>query len=65
MFPKYFKLIDHDNLVSVLMIADMTALEEVERLCRAACRDCNHTDLLGHCLEIKQATKEDWIGSHG
>jgi hypothetical protein len=64
-YPKHYKLMDHNNEVAVITVHDLTEQAEVERLCRAACRECTHSDLLGACLEIVPATQEDWNNSHG
>jgi hypothetical protein len=65
MYPRYYKLVDHGKQVSVIMVYDLQQQAEVEHLCREACKQCDHTKLIGACLEIVPATKEEWIGTHG
>lgn len=62
-FPKYFFLIEHEITKTVILLPDAEALAEVEHICLMARADCNHGGL-GVCLEIKQATMEDWLEWH-
>lgn len=62
-FPKHFWLLEHDMIRAVIRVDKAEELSEVETLCRAAIRNCDHTDL-GPCMSIKPATMDDWLEYH-
>lgn len=62
-FPKYYFLIEHEITKAVICLPDIEAVAEVEHLCRLAISECNHGGL-GSCMQIKQATIDDWLEWH-
>lgn len=63
-FPRYLKLKEHGELRSVIIVGNLTELQEVEEICRAAVIQCDHEGVLGGCIEIEPATIDDWMDYH-
>lgn len=62
-FPKFMFLLEHDEPKAVIILPDAESLAEVEHICRIAISECEHGGL-GSCMEIKEATIDDWLEWH-
>lgn len=62
-WPQYYRLLDHDSMVSVIRIDGNEGFSEVTYLCEQACAECDHF-LPGPCLRIERATLQEWLDTH-
>jgi hypothetical protein len=63
-YPKFYRLYEHSQFHTVIMLPNLAAELDVVRMMNAANTECKHKGELDDCIHIERTSIEEWLAVH-